>query len=80
MRAQYYWDTELSEMEKSGMTHQEAALKIAGYDAENNDETFECNCCGETLPITVMAEPVVRGDVPVLCCLNCVDQEALPAV
>jgi hypothetical protein len=74
-RKHYHWDTELAEMEKN-MDRVAAALTIAGYDGES---TFECGACGETLPIDCMVA-VVRGDVPQLVCLNCADEDSLPAI
>ena len=79
MRKQYYWDAELKQLEKT-MTHEAAALKISGYDPGENAETFECNFCGESFPVSEMAPPVVRGDVPVIMCLNCADEGGFPAV
>jgi len=78
MRKKYYWDVELSEMKKT-MCHEEAALRLAGYDFISED--FECNVCGETIGVNSMAPPVVvRGGVPVIVCLNCADEENLPNV
>lgn len=79
MREKYYWDEELGEMERQGMTHTEAALRIAGFDPDDNDGTFECGCCGETHPTDIMVA-VVRGSVPQIVCLNCADEEGLPMV
>ena len=79
MRTQYRWDAELKSLEKSGMEHVEAALKIAGFSIEDNDGTFECNVCGQEHPTDIMIA-VVRGGVPVLACLNCADEENLPTV
>ena len=78
MRTQYYWDKELAKMKKT-MNHQEAALSISGFDFSDNDGTFECNVCGETLSIDCMVA-VVRSDVPVCACLDCADEESLPLV